>query len=157
TMIAAQTDFTYAIPWTTLSEYLTYLERRGVSPNVASFIGAATIRTHVLGRADGQPTAAQLDEMRRLVEKETKAGALGIGSALIYAPGTYARTDELIELCKAAAKYRGKYVSHVRDEGNGIVEAYEELIRISREANLPAEIYHMKTYGPKTWATTDAV
>ena len=156
-MIAAQTDFAYEIPWTTLAEYLSYLERRGISPNVASFIGAATIRTHVLGLEEVQPTPGQLDEMRRLVEAEMRAGALGIGAALIYAPGTYARTEELIELCKVAARYQGTYISHVRDEGPRVVEAVEELIRISREGGLPAEIYHIKTFGPKNWARTDAV
>ena len=156
-MIAAQTDFTFEISWTTLAEYLTYLEKRGISPNVASFIGAATIRTHVLGRDDVQPTPAQLEDMRRLVEAEMKAGALGIGSALIYAPGTYARTEELIELCKVAATHQGKYISHVRDEGQGVVEAVEELIRIGREGGLPAEIYHVKTFGPKNWVRTNWV
>jgi N-acyl-D-amino-acid deacylase len=156
-IIAAQTDISYPIPWTTLAEYLMYLEHRGISPNVASFIGAATIRTHVLGQEDVQPTSAQLEAMRRLVEAEMRAGALGIGSALIYAPGTYARTEELIELCKVAARYRGKYISHIRDEGPRIVDAVDELLRISREAGLPAEIYHMKTSGPKNWSKTDQV
>jgi N-acyl-D-amino-acid deacylase len=155
--IAAQTDFKYEIPWTTLAEYLAYLEKRGVSPNVASFIGAATIRTHVLGLEDVQPTPAQLEQMRELVRREMEAGALGIGSALVYAPGTYAKTEELIELCKVAAKYQGKYISHMRSEGQGIVQALEELIRISREAGLPAEIYHLKAAGAKNWDKMDQV
>jgi len=155
-LIAGQTDIKFEVPWTTLSEYLTYLERRGISPNVASFIGAATIRTHVLGLDDVQPTPAQLDEMRALVRREMAAGALGIGSALIYAPGTYAHTAELIEMSKVAAQYRGKYISHMRNEGTHLLEAVDELIRISREAGLPAEIYHFKAAGPKNWDKIDA-
>jgi len=155
-LIAGQTDIKFEVPWTTLSEYLTYLERRGISPNVASFIGAATIRTHVLALDDVQPTPAQLDEMRALVRREMAAGALGIGSALIYAPGTYAHTAELIEMSKVAAQYRGKYISHMRSEGTHLLEAVDELIRISREAGLPAEIYHFKVAGPKNWDKIDA-
>jgi N-acyl-D-amino-acid deacylase len=155
--IAAQRDFKYDISWTTLAEYLTYLEKRGISPNVASFIGAATIRDHVLGQEDTQPTPEQLEQMRALVRREMEAGALGIGSALIYAPGTYARTEELIELCKVAAKYQGKYISHLRSEAQRVLQAVEELIRISREAGLPAEIYHMKTAGEKNWDRIDGV
>ena len=154
-LIAGQTDFKYDIPWTTLAEYLTYLEKRGISPNVASFIGAATIRTHVLGLENIQPSPAQLEQMRELVRREMEAGALGIGSALIYAPGTYAKTEELIELCKVAAKYQGKYISHIRSEGTRLIEAMQELIRISREAGLPAEIYHFKAAGEKNWGKMD--
>ena len=153
--IAGQTDIKYDLPWTTLAEYLTYLERRGVSPNVASFIGAATIRSHVLGLEDVQPTPAQLDQMRELVRREMEAGALGIGSALIYAPGTYARTEELIALCQVAARYRGRYISHLRSESDKLLEAIDELIRISREAGLPAEIYHFKAVGSKNWDKMD--
>jgi N-acyl-D-amino-acid deacylase len=153
--IAGQTDIKYDISWTTLAEYLTHLEKRGVSPNVASFIGAATIRTYVLGLEDIQPTPAQMEEMRELVRREMEAGALGIGSALIYSPGTYARTEELIELCKVAAKYQGKYISHLRSEARRLVEGVEELIRISREAGVPAEIYHFKAAGEKNWDGID--
>ena len=153
--VAGQTDIKYDLPWTTLSEYLLHLEHRGVSPNVASFIGAATIRSHVLGLADVQPTPAQLDQMRELVRREMEAGALGIGSALIYAPGTYARTEELIALCQVAAQYRGRYISHLRSESDKLLEAIDELIRISREAKLPAEIYHFKAVGPKNWDQMD--
>ena len=156
-MLASQTDIKYDVPWTTLAEYLLHLERRGVSPNVASFIGAATIRTHVLGLDDVQPTPAQLDEMRALVRREMEMGALGIGSALIYAPGTYARTEELIELCKVAARYHGSYISHMRSESDRILDAVAELIRISREAGLPAEIYHFKVAGRKNWHLMDRV
>ena len=141
----------YEITWTTLAEYLRELERRGVSQNVASFLGATTVREHVIGLADRQPTAAELDEMRAIVRREMEDGALGIGSSLIYAPAFYATTSELIELCRVAAAYRGKYISHIRSEGNRLVEAVEELIRISREAKLPAEIYHLKAAGQANW------
>jgi len=150
-------DIKYEITWTTLSEYLTHLERRGVSQNVASFVGATTIREHVIGLEDRKPTPAQMDEMRGLVRQEMEAGALGIGSSLIYAPAFYASTEELIELCKVAAAYRGKYISHMRSEGNRLLEAVDELIRISREANIPAEIYHLKAAGQANWAKIDAV
>jgi N-acyl-D-amino-acid deacylase len=144
-------DIKFDITWTTLAEYLGELERRGVSQNVASFLGATTVREHVIGLADRKPTAAELDAMRDIVRREMEAGALGIGSSLIYAPAFYASTDELIELCKVAAKYRGKYISHVRSEGNRLVEAIEELIRISRDARIPAEIYHLKAAGEANW------
>jgi N-acyl-D-amino-acid deacylase len=153
----AQSYFKYDVNWTTLAEYLTYLEKRGIAPNVASFIGAATIREHVLGQEDVQPTAEQMEQMRELVRREMAAGALGIGSALIYAPGTYARTEELIELCKVAAKYQGKYISHIRNESRRVFEAVDELIRISREAGLPAEIYHLKTAEAGNWNKIDGV
>jgi len=152
-----QGDLKYDIEWTTLSDYLTYLEKRGVSQNVASYVGATTIRMYVLGEADVQPTPEQLQQMRDLVEKEMRAGALGIGSSLIYAPAFYAKTEELIELCKVAARYKGKYISHMRSEGNQLIEAVEELLRISREANIPAEIYHLKAGGKDNWAKMDKV
>jgi N-acyl-D-amino-acid deacylase len=150
-------DLKYEITWTTLSEYLRTLESRGVSQNVASFIGATTIREHVIGLEDRKPTAEQLDRMRALVRQEMEAGALGIGSSLIYAPAFYASTEELIELCKVAARYRGKYISHMRSEGNRLIEAVDELIRISREARLPAEIYHLKAAGQENWPKMDRV
>jgi N-acyl-D-amino-acid deacylase len=150
-------DIKYDITWTTLSEYLRELERRGVSTNVASFIGATTIREHVIGLEDRKPTPEQLERMRGLVRQEMAAGALGIGSSLIYAPAFYASTEELIELCKVAAQYRGKYISHIRSEGNRLVEAVEELIRISREARIPAEIYHLKAAGKNNWQKMDTV
>ncbi len=155
--IKRQGDLKYDITWTTLSEYLRELERRGVSPNVASFIGASTIREHVIGQEDRAPTAEELERMRALVRQEMEAGALGIGSALIYAPGFYATTGELIELCKAAAPYRGKYISHMRSEGNRLEESVQELIRISREAGVPAEIYHLKAAGQANWPKIDRV
>ena len=150
-------DLKYEITWTTLSQYLRELERRGVSQNVASFVGATTIREHVIGLEDRKPTVLQLDEMRRLVREEMEAGALGIGSSLIYAPAFYASTEELIELCKVAAQYRGKYISHMRSEGNRLLEAVDELIRISRESGVPAEIYHLKAAGQANWPKMDQV
>ena len=132
--VREQSDIKYDIKWNTLAEYLRYLEKRGVSCNVASFIGATTIREYVIGLEDKQPTPEQLEQMRELVRKEMEAGALGIGTSLIYPPAFYAKTDELIELCKVAAKYQGKYISHMRSEGNQLLEALDELIRISREA-----------------------
>lgn len=156
-IIAEQKDIKYEIKWTTLAEYLAYLEQRGVSPNVASYLGATTVREHVIGLEDKQPTPEQLEQMRELVRQAMEQGALGIGTSLIYAPAFYAKTEELIELCKVAAKYQGKYISHVRSEGNQLVEAIEELIRISREAGLPAEIYHIKAAGEKNWPKMDKV
>jgi N-acyl-D-amino-acid deacylase len=155
--IEAQGDLKYEIPWTTLAEYLLHLEKIGVSQNVASFIGAATIREHVVGLEDRRPTPEELERMRRLVRQEMEAGALGIGSSLIYAPGFYAATDELVELCKVAAAYEGKYISHLRSEGNRLVEALEELIEISRAAGIPAEVYHLKAAGEANWAKMDRV
>jgi N-acyl-D-amino-acid deacylase len=154
-MLREQSDIKYDIKWNTLAEYLKYLESRGVSCNVASFIGATTIRENVIGFEDKQPTPEQLDQMRELVRKEMEAGALGIGTALIYPPAFYAKTEEIIELCKVAAKYKGKYISHMRSEGNQLLEALDEFIRISREANIPAEVYHIKAAGQKNWPKVD--
>ncbi len=156
-MLSQQGDIKYEIKWNTLAEYLRYLEQRGVSCNVASFIGATTIREHVIGLEDKQPTPEQLEQMRQLVRQEMEAGALGIGTSLIYPPAFYARTEELIELCKVAAKYKGKYISHMRSEGNQLLEAIDELLRISKEANIPAEIYHIKAAGQSNWKKADAM
>lgn len=152
-----QGDLKYEIEWTSLSDYLNYLEKRGTSQNVASYIGATTIRMYVLGEADVQPTAAQLQQMRDLVRSEMKAGALGVGSSLIYPPAFFAKTEELIEMCKVAAEYKGKYISHMRSEGNKLDEAVDELIRIAREAKIPAEIYHLKAAGKDNWGKMDGV
>src|SRR5213082_596553 len=154
-MLREQSDIKYDIKWNTLAEYLRYLENRGISCNVASFIGATTIRENVIGFEDRQPTPEQLDQMRELVRKEMEAGALGIGTSLIYPPAFYAKTDELIELCKVAAKYQGKYISHMRSEGSRLLEALDELIRISREAKIPAEVYHIKVSGQQNWPKID--
>ena len=146
-----QGDVKYDITWSTLAEYLTWLEKRGISQNIASFIGAPTIREYVIGLEDKPPTPAQLEEMRELVRREMEQGALGITTALIYPPAYFAKTEELIELCKVAAKYKGKYTTHMRSEGNQFLEGIQETIRISREAGLPAEIYHLKASGAPNW------
>ncbi|HVF71183.1 MAG TPA: D-aminoacylase [Chthoniobacterales bacterium] len=156
-MLSQQGDIKYEIKWNTLAEYLRYLEQRGVSCNVASFIGATTIREFVIGLEDRAPTPEQLEQMRGLVRQEMEAGALGIGTSLIYPPAFYAKTEELIELCKEAAKFKGKYISHMRSEGNQLLEAIDELIRISREAKIPAEIYHLKAAGQPNWGKADAM
>ena len=156
-MIEQMGDLKYPITWNSLSEYLRHLEEQGISQNVASFIGATTIREHVIGLEDKQATPEQLNQMRALVREEMEAGALGIGSSLIYAPAFYASTEELIELCKVAAQLRGKYISHMRSEGNRLTEAVDELIRIGREANIPAEIYHLKAAGQANWPKMDQV
>jgi len=148
-------DIRYDITWTTLAEYLAFLEKKGVSTNVASYIGAATIREHVVGLEDRPATPAELERMRALVRQEMQAGALGIGSSLIYAPGTYASTEELIELNKAAAPYGGRYISHLRSEGDRFLEAVDELITIARAAGVPAEIYHLKAAGASNWPKMD--
>jgi N-acyl-D-amino-acid deacylase len=155
--LRAQGDIKQDIPWTTLADYLKYLEVRGVSQNVASFIGAGTIREYVIGLEDKPPTAEQLAQMQELVRREMEAGALGITTALIYAPNYFAKTEELIAMCKVASKYRGKYIAHIRSEANQLLEAVEELIRIAREANIPAEIYHLKASGEQNWQKMDAV
>jgi len=156
-MKTQQGDIKYEIKWSTLAEYLRYLEQKGVSCNVASFVGATTIRDFVIGLDDKQPTPEQLEQMRELVRKEMEAGALGIGTSLIYPPAFYAKTEELIELCKVAAKYKGKYISHMRSEGNRLLEAIDELLRISKEAGIPAEIYHIKAAGQPNWGKADAM
>jgi N-acyl-D-amino-acid deacylase len=150
-IVTNQGDIKFDIQWTTLSEYLTFLEKHGISQNVASFIGAPTIREYVIGLEDKPPTPDQLAKMRELVRREMEAGALGITTALIYPPAFFAKTDELIELCKVAAKYKGKYTAHMRSEGNQLIEAIQETIRISREAGVPAEIYHLKAAGQSNW------
>lgn len=143
------------VPWTTLAEYLKYAEQKGISQNIASYIGATTIREYVIGLEDKKATPEQLAQMRELVKQEMEAGALGIGSSLIYAPAFYATTEELIEMCKVASQYQGKYISHMRSEGNQLLEGVQELIRIAREANIPAEIYHLKASGQTNWPKMD--
>jgi N-acyl-D-amino-acid deacylase len=143
--------------WTTLAEYLQYAEQKGISQNVASYIGATTIREYVIGLEDKKATPEQLAQMRELVKQEMEAGALGIGSSLIYAPAFYATTEELIEMCKVASQYKGKYISHMRSEGNQLLEGIQELIRIAREASIPAEIYHLKASGQTNWPKMDQV
>jgi N-acyl-D-amino-acid deacylase len=156
-MTEQQGDIKYKIEWSTLNEYLEYLVKRGVSTNVGSFVGAATVREYVLGYADRAPNADELEQMRGLVKQAMQEGAFGVGSALIYAPGFYAKTDELIELGKVAASYGGMYISHIRNEGNALIPALDELLKISREANIPAEVYHLKASGRSNWRKLDEV
>lgn len=145
------------VPWTTLGEYLEFLERKGISTNVASFLGATTVRIHELGYEDRAPNDEELERMRQLTHSAMQDGALGIGSSLIYAPAFYADTDELIAISSVAAEYGGMYISHMRSEGNRLLEGIDELIRISREAGLPAEIYHLKAAGEANWGKLDDV
>jgi N-acyl-D-amino-acid deacylase len=154
-MIRLQSDIKYDIEWTTLDEYLVYLEQRGITPNVASFIGAATPRTYVIGHEDRAPTDEELEQMRELVRQAMEDGALGVASSLIYPPGSFASTEELIALSQVAAQYDGIYISHMRDEGANMLEAVEELITISREARIRAEIYHFKSSGQANWPLFD--
>lgn len=151
-----QGDIKYAIDWVTLDEYLGKLERMGVAQNVASFVGAETVRTHVLGEEDVDPTPAELDRMRALVVQAMEEGAMGVGSSLIYAPGSYADTDELVALATEAGRCGGMYISHLRSEGNRLLPAIDELIEISRRSGAPAEIYHLKAAGRSNWGKLDA-
>lgn len=145
------------VPWTTLGEYLEFLEAKGISPNVASFLGATTARVHELGYEDRPPDAEELERMRALTRTAMLEGAMGIGSSLIYAPAFYAQTDELVALSSVAAEYGGTYISHMRSEGNRLLEAVDELITISKEAGIPAEIYHLKAAGEANWDKLDRV
>ena len=153
--VASQGDITFDIEWTTLGEYLQYLVKKGISTNVASFVGATTLRIHEVGYDDRPPTDEELDRMRALVREAMEEGALGIGSSLIYAPAFYAQTDELIELSKVAAEYDGMYISHMRSEGNALLESIDELLTIAREAGIRSEIYHLKAAGEANWDKLD--
>src|SRR5256885_1046695 len=152
-----QGDIKFDVKWTTLGEYLDYLVQRGVSCNVASFVGATTVRIHEIGYADRPPTSAELERMKQLVRQAMEDGALGVGSSLIYAPAFYAKTDELVALAKIASEYGGLYISHIRSEGTRLLEAADELITISREATIPAEFYHLKAAGQSNWNKLDAL
>src|SRR5208337_5230214 len=156
-IVSRQGELKFDIAWTTLCEYLTYLEKRGISPNVASFVGAGTVRENAIGLENKRATSAQLNRMCELVRLEMEAGALGVGSSLGYAPDMFATTGELIAMCRTAAKYGGMYISHVRNEGDGLIEAVEELLRISREAGIAGEIYHLKAGGERNWRKMDRV
>jgi N-acyl-D-amino-acid deacylase len=151
-----QGDIHFTIEWTTLGEYLDYLVKRGVSCNVASFVGAASVRTHEIGQFDRPPTADELARMQDLVRHAMREGAMGVASALIYAPGTYAQTDELVALARAAGEFDGMYISHLRSEANQLLPAIDELIHIARTAGVPAEIYHLKAAGRANWNKLDA-
>jgi N-acyl-D-amino-acid deacylase len=148
-------DIKYGISWNTLEEYLEFLQQRGVSTNVASFLGAATVRENLLLFANRAPDSAELSKMKLLTKQAMEDGALGIGSALIYVPGNFAKTAELIELCKVAAAYGGVYISHIRSEGNQLLQAADELIKISKEAHIPAMFYHLKAAGKDNWYKMD--
>jgi N-acyl-D-amino-acid deacylase len=152
-----QGDIHYKIQWTSLKDYLEYLQQKGVSTNVASFVGAATLRENLLGFSDRAPDSAEMQKMKALTRKAMEEGALGIGSALIYAPGFYAKTPELVELCKAAAPYGGVYISHIRSEGNQLLQAADELITIAKEAHIPAIFYHLKAAGRANWNKMDTL
>lgn len=153
----SQGNIKYDIPWNTLGEYLSYLEKRGVSTNVASFVGASTVRAMELGYANRPPKPDELDRMKQHVKLAMEEGAMGVASALIYTPGTYSDTHELIELSKVASEYGGSYISHLRSEGNRLEEATDELIKIAKEANIHAEIYHLKAAGKDNWYKIDKV
>jgi N-acyl-D-amino-acid deacylase len=156
-LVEHQGDIKYAVEWTTLGEYLDFLAGRGVSTNVASFLGTDNPRLVVLGHECRDPTSAELDRMREVVRTAMEEGALGIGSSLIYEPGFCEKTAELVELAKVAAAYGGIYISHLRSEGNRLIEAVDELLSIARQAKLPAEIYHLKASGKANWGKMDEV
>jgi N-acyl-D-amino-acid deacylase len=155
--VERQTDIKYDITWTTLAEALEQLARRGISTNVASFVGATTVRIYVVGYDDRPATAHELERMQALVRRAMEDGALGVGSSLIYAPACYAPTDELVALARIAAEYRGMYISHLRSEGDRLEEAVDELVEIARRSGAPAEIYHLKQAGRENWGKLDAV
>lgn len=154
-ILEEQGDIQFDIEWTTLGEYLEYLENRGVSTNIASFVGAATVRVNEIGYEDRPPTPDELERMRGHVRTAMEEGAVGLSSALIYAPGFYAETDELIEIAKIAGEYGGMYITHLRSEGNALLEGFEELLTIARTANIRSEIYHLKAAGQSNWHKMD--
>ena len=154
---ARQSDIKFKVQWTTLAEYQDWLTRRGIVPNIASFVGATTVRIHELGEGDVDPDPAQLKRMQALVRAAMNDGAMGVGSSLIYAPATYAETPELIALASAAHQCGGMYISHMRSEGDKLLEAVDELIEIARKSGAPAEIYHMKQGGRSAWGKYDAM
>jgi len=156
-MPTSQGEIKYDIDWTTLDEYLQSLVKRGISPNVASFIGATTVRINHIGYEDRAPTDEEMISMKAMVRQAMEEGALGVGSSLIYAPAFYSSTEELIELCKVASQYDGMYISHMRSEGNRILESIDELLKIANDANIRAEIYHLKMGGKNNWNKYDAV
>ncbi|HKW78497.1 MAG TPA: D-aminoacylase, partial [Candidatus Limnocylindria bacterium] len=153
--IEQQGDIRYDITWTTLDEALETLAARGISTNIASFVGATTVRMHEIANDDRPPTSEELARMRALVDRAMRDGALGVGSSLIYAPAAYATTDELVALCEAASPYGGMYISHMRSEGEHLLEGIDELIEIARRARVGAEIYHLKQSGRANWRKLD--
>jgi N-acyl-D-amino-acid deacylase len=153
----SQGDLKYDIKWRTLGGYLSYLEEKGVAPNVASFVGATTLRVHEVGYADRQPTPQELYKMEALARQAMEEGALGLSSAMIYAPATYATTDELIALARIAAQYGGMYITHMRSEGNLLLEGVDEVVQIASEARISSQIYHLKAAGKNNWGKIDKV
>ena len=147
----SQGDILYEVEWTTLGEYLEWLEARGVACNVASFVGSSTLRIHAMGRDNRAPTGAELEEMKRLLREALREGAMGLSTALIYAPACFAETDELIELARVVAEHDAMFISHIRNEGGDLLEAVDELIAIARETGVTAEIYHLKASGAANW------
>lgn len=156
-MLDGQTDIKFDVNWTTLNDYLNMLQDKGISTNVASFVGATTLRIHEVGYEDRVATAEEMERMKALLDRAMQDGALGLGSSLIYAPAFYAPTEELIELNKVVAKYNGMYISHMRSEGNKLLEALDELILIARESKVAAEVYHLKMAGADNWNKYQAV
>ena len=154
-MKANQGDITYDIPWNTLGEYLTYLEKKGVSPNITSFVGNGTLRQNVIGYENRPATPEELERMKQLTREAMEQGAVGISSSLLYAPSSYASTEELIALSQVASEYDGMYISHIRDEGNQLLESLDELIQISKEADIAAEVYHLKASAKPNWHKLD--
>jgi N-acyl-D-amino-acid deacylase len=150
-MLKRQGDIRYDIVWNTMGEFLDHLVKKGISPNVGSFVGATSVRTYELGFDNRTPTPIELARMQDLVRQAMREGALGVGSALIYAPGTYAKTDELIALASAAGELGGGYISHVRSEGDRFLEALDELIEITRVAKVHGEVHHLKAAGAQNW------
>ncbi|GAB5475180.1 MAG: D-aminoacylase [Maribacter sp.] len=151
-----QGDITYEVSWTTLGEYLNHLENKGISTNVASFVGNATLREHVIGIDKRPPTTEEMGQMKKLLREGMEEGAVGLSTSLIYVPSGHAETDEIIELAKVVANYNGMYISHIRDEEGQLLEAVKELITIAEEAKLPAEIYHFKASGNANWHLLDS-
>ena len=156
-MKAGQSDIKYDVSWNTLGGYLNWLEKKGVSCNIASFVGTGTVRMYVIGEDNVMPTPAQLDSMKLLIGQAMEEGAMGITNALIYPPDFFARTDELVPLAKEASKYGGMYTSHIRSEGNKLFEAIQELIYISQQSGIPVEIYHLKEAGKDNWWKLDSL
>ncbi len=153
--ILGDKNFQYSVDWTTLGEYLDFMVKRGISCNIASFVGTATLRTYTIGYDDRPPTEAELAKMCELAEEAMQEGAVGLASALIYPPASYAKTDELIAIAKAVSKYNGLYISHLRSEADQFLEALDEMLTISREAKIRSEIYHLKVAGRDNWPKMD--
>ncbi|HSU28842.1 MAG TPA: hypothetical protein VLJ68_10700, partial [Chitinophagaceae bacterium] len=152
-----QVDIKYKVDWNTLGEYLDWLTQKGISCNVASFVGATTVRVYVVGEDNRDPTPAEMDSMKALVKQAMEEGAMGVGTSLIYPPAFFAKTNELVELSKVASQYGGSYISHMRNEGNKLFEAFDELATIAREAKIHAEIYHLKAAGKDNWWKIDSL